>query len=70
MLDFIFEGIRGLKAFATDTVEMVHGINRRYSQPRVKMNRTVAVVLFILRLYLLFLVLILVYKFYTLIRGP
>jgi hypothetical protein len=38
-------------------------INRKYATPRIKMTRPVKIALFMLRLYLIILVLILVYKF-------
>ncbi len=37
-------------------------INRRYAKPRIHMSRTVKISLLLLRLYLLFLVLIVVYR--------
>ena len=42
-------------------------INEKYSQPRVKMTPLVKAMLLILRLYLIMLVVILVYKFYTVV---
>jgi hypothetical protein len=41
-------------------------INRKYAVPRIRMSRSVRVVLLLLRLYLVFLVLLLGYKFWTL----
>jgi hypothetical protein len=38
-------------------------INRKYSQPRIRMTPLVRVSLFLLRLYLISMVIILVYKF-------
>jgi hypothetical protein len=43
-------------------------INRKYSKPRLKMTPLVKVALIALRLYLIMLVFILIYKFYTLVR--
>ena len=40
-------------------------INERYRTPRIKMSRGVKIALLVLRLYLLFLVVILGYKFIT-----
>jgi hypothetical protein len=40
-------------------------INERYRTPRIKMSRGVKIALLVLRLYLLFLVVILAYKFIT-----
>jgi hypothetical protein len=42
-------------------------INRKYAMPRIRMSRGVKVVLLLLRLYLLFLVLLLGYKFWTML---
>jgi hypothetical protein len=49
-----------------ESIEKIREINRRYSKPRVKMSRGVRFALLMLRLYLIFLVLILAYKFMTL----
>lgn len=43
-------------------------INRRYRQPRIVMSRGVKVALEFLRLYLLFLVCLMVYKFILLLN--
>jgi hypothetical protein len=40
-------------------------INERYRTPRIKMSRGVKIALLVLRLYLLFLLVILAYKFIT-----
>lgn len=46
----------------------IRKINRKYSKPRLKMTPLVRVALLALRLYLLMLVIILMYKFYTLVK--
>jgi len=69
MLDYVFEKYRGLKGFIRDTVDRVHEINQKYSKPRVKMNKWIGISLLFLRLYLLCLVLMLVYKFYTIVKA-
>jgi hypothetical protein len=46
-------------------IEKIREINRRYSKPRIRMSRGVRFALLMLRLYLIFLVLILAYKFAT-----
>ena len=51
--------------FITKWFEKIKEINDKYSKPRIKMTRSVKVALFMLRLYLIVLVLILVYKFLT-----
>ncbi len=43
-------------------------INKKYREPRLKMTPLVRAALLALRLYLIMLVIILVYKFYTLVR--
>jgi hypothetical protein len=49
-------------------LEKVREINRRYSTPRIHMSRTVKISLIVLRVYLIAMVLILVYKFVTLLK--
>ena len=46
----------------------VNEINKKYSKPRLKMTPLVRASLLALRLYLIMLVIILIYKFYTLVR--
>ena len=48
--------------------EKIKEINRKYSKPRLEMTDMVRAVLLALRLYLIMLVFILIYKFYTLVR--
>ena len=43
-------------------------INRKYKKPRLEMTPFVRTALLALRLYLIMLVFILIYKFYTLVR--
>ena len=50
-----------------DWTATIKAINKKYSQPRLKMTPFVKVSLLILRLYLIFLVVILMYKFYTIV---
>ncbi len=47
--------------------EKVGEINRKYAKPRIKMTPAVKLALLVLRLYLIILVLILAYKFITLV---
>jgi len=42
-------------------------INRKYATPRIRMSRGVKLVLLFLRIYLIFLVLLLGYKFWTML---
>ena len=58
----------GFSRFIEKRLSKIVEINREYAQPRIKITRNVSIALLILRLYLLVLVGILVYKFITLIR--
>ena len=49
-----------------EMIGKIREINRRYAKPRIKMSRGVRFALLMLRLYLIFLVLILAYRFITL----
>jgi hypothetical protein len=44
-------------------------INRKYAEPSIKMTRGVRSVLLLLRLYLILLVILLGYKFFTIVGG-
>ena len=46
----------------------IHEINKRYETPRITMSRGVRIALLFLRLYLVLLVLLLCYKFWTLLK--
>ena len=54
--------------FFRDTLNTVRSINRKFAEPQIKMTRWVKFSLLSLRLYLIFLVGILVYRFITLLR--
>jgi hypothetical protein len=47
----------------TKWFDKIHEINLKYAKPRIKMTRSVKIALFMLRFYLILLVLILAYKF-------
>ena len=47
--------------------DKITAINRKYAQPRITMSRWVRISLLFLRLYLIFLVLLLGYKFWTML---
>jgi hypothetical protein len=47
--------------------DKIDEINRRYATPRIKMTPGVKIALLFLRLYLIFLVLLLAYKFWKLL---
>jgi len=48
-------------------MDKITGINRKYAVPRIRMSRGVKIALMFLRLYLIFLVILLGYKFWTLL---
>ena len=58
---------RVLGTIATDQVEQVRAINRRYAKPRLTMSPAVRLALLTLRVYLLLLVALLAYKFITVV---
>ena len=47
----------------------IREINQRYKYPKIHQSRAVKISLLIMRIYLLFLVALLIYKFVTVIRG-
>jgi len=49
-------------------VNQIREINQKYSKPRIKMSRPVKIALLSLRLYLIFLIIMLLYRFITLIH--
>ncbi len=55
------------KLFLTN-IEKIREINRKYSERELEMSRTVSVTLLFLRLYLIFIIGLLVYKFISLLR--
>jgi len=46
-------------------VNKIREINKRYANPRIKLSRGTRLTLLVLRLYLIILVLLLAYKFFT-----
>jgi hypothetical protein len=48
-------------------VEKIRKINKKYETPRIKMSPGVRIALLFLRLYLILLVVLLAYKFWTLL---
>ena len=61
--------IEPVKAVFANGLAAVRAINRKYEHPRITMSPAVKAALLLLRLYLIFLVLLLAYKFYTIITG-
>jgi len=64
-----FEKIFGMRigGVIQGWADKIAEINRRYATPRIKMSPGVRIALIFLRLYLIFLVLLLAYKFWTLL---
>jgi hypothetical protein len=58
---------RLLSHAAADLATRIRAINQRYAVPRIPMSRAVRLSLLTLRIYLLLLVLLLGYKFVTLV---
>ncbi len=58
----------GVRSAFMGLSKKISAINQRYATPKIRMSRSVKIILFLLRIYLLFLVLLLGYKFWTLVR--
>ena len=56
------------RKFIQDKFKKIIEINEKYSQPKIEMSLTVKISLFLLRVYLIFLLFLLVYKFITVIK--
>ncbi len=52
-----------------ESTAKVRGINERYATPTIRLSGGAKFALLLLRLYLVFLVVLLVYKFWTVITG-
>jgi len=49
-------------------INKIHEINQKYSKPKIRMSRPVRLALLSLRLYLIFLIVMLLYRFLTLVH--
>jgi hypothetical protein len=58
--EVVTNGLKGL-------VNSVKEVNKKYDKPHIKMSKPVKFALLTLRLYLIILVLLLFYKFYTML---
>jgi hypothetical protein len=56
-----------MRAYIRRQYSIITEINRKYATPRIAMSRWVKIALLFLRLYLIFLVLLLGYRFLTLL---
>jgi hypothetical protein len=52
-----------------ESTEIITRINRRYATPKIKLSKGAKFALLFLRLYLIFLVVLLGYKFWTIVNG-
>jgi hypothetical protein len=59
----------GLNKFLAARFEKITEINRKYQTPRIAMTPMTRIALLLLRIYLLLLVAILFYKFFTIIMA-
>ena len=59
---------KGIKKFFTDTFDQIREINKKYAVPQIKTNAWTTFALIMLRVYLVVLILLLVYKFITLLK--
>lgn len=57
-----------IKDFYKSNFSKIIEINAKYAQPKIGASRTVTVSLFLLRVYLIFLILLFVFKFITMIK--
>jgi hypothetical protein len=55
--------------FIKSPMNKIHEINQKYAHPKIHQSPMVRVSLLLLRIYLLLLVALLVYKFVTVVRG-
>jgi hypothetical protein len=59
--------LRHVEEYVRRQYSVITEINRKYATPRITMSRWVRLSLLFLRLYLLFLVILLGYKFFTML---
>jgi hypothetical protein len=69
MGSFLYEVfIKGIKKFFEDTFAQIREINRKYAVPQIKTSAWTNFALIMLGVYLAVLLLLLVYKFITLLK--
>ncbi len=56
-------------SFIHESTGIIRNINQKYATPKIKLSGGAKLALFLLRLYLIFLVVLLAYKFWTIIAG-
>ncbi|MGA2161010.1 MAG: hypothetical protein ABSG28_02245 [Methanoregula sp.] len=52
-----------------DSTGKIRSINQKYAKPQIKLSRGAKFALLFLRLYLIFLIVLLGYKFWTIVHG-
>jgi CHASE3 domain sensor protein len=52
-----------------NSIGQIRSINQKYAKPQIELSKGAAFALLMLRLYLIFLVVLLAYKFYTIVTG-
>jgi hypothetical protein len=60
---------RQVRLFLRRQAAVISAVNRKYAHPRLAVNKSTAFALLMLRLYLIFLVVLLIYKFILTVRG-
>lgn len=60
--------VKGIKKFFSDTFAQIREINEKYAVPQIKTSAWTRLALILLRVYLIVLILLLVYKFITLLK--
>lgn len=60
---------RKIADFFGDNISKIREINKRYSEPRIKMTKMVYFSLLFLRVYLVMIVLLVIYKFVMIVIG-
>jgi hypothetical protein len=60
---------RQVRLFLRRQAAIIGTINKKYAHPRLVVNKSTAFALLMLRLYLMFLVVLLFYKFILTVRG-
>jgi hypothetical protein len=58
-----------IRSFIHESTETIRSINQKYATPKIKLSGGAKLALLLLRLYLVFLVVLLAYKFWMIITG-
>jgi hypothetical protein len=60
---------QNIGSYIRASTEKIRSINQKYATPTIKLSGGAKLALLLLRLYLIFLVGLLIYKFWTVIQG-